>query len=112
MESYKIFIVEDDPWYGEILEYQLSLNADYVVSRFATGKECLANMHKNPDLITVDFSLPDYTGDVLFKKIRQVNDAVPVIMISGQEDISVAVKILKLGVTDYLVKDENTKEIL
>ncbi len=112
MESYKIFIVEDDPWYGEILEYQLSLNTDYVVSRFATGKECLANMHKNPDLITIDFSLPDYTGDVLFKKIREVNDAVPVIMVSGQEDISVAVKILKLGVTDYLVKDENTREIL
>jgi DNA-binding NtrC family response regulator len=112
MHSYKIFIVEDDPWYGEILEYQLSLNPDYEVSRFTTGKECLANMHKQPDLITIDFSLPDYTGDVLFEKIRLVNDSVPVIMISGQEDIVVAVKMLKLGVTDYLVKDENTKEIL
>ncbi|MDB5275839.1 MAG: response regulator [Ferruginibacter sp.] len=112
MHSYKIFIVEDDLWYGEILEYQLSLNPDYEVSRFTTGKECLANMHKHPDLITIDFSLPDYTGDVLFEKIRRVNDSVPVIMISGQEDIVVAVKMLKLGVTDYLVKDENTKEIL
>jgi DNA-binding NtrC family response regulator len=112
MHSYKIFIVEDDPWYGEILEYQLSLNPDYEVSRFTTGKECLANMHKQPDLVTIDFTLPDYTGDVLFEKIRLVNDNVPVIMISGQEDIVVAVKMLKLGVTDYLVKDENTKEIL
>jgi DNA-binding NtrC family response regulator len=112
MHSYKIFIVEDDLWYGEILEYQLSLNPDYEVSRFTTGKECLANMHQHPDLITIDFSLPDYTGDVLFEKIRLVNDSVPVIVISGQEDIVVAVKMLKLGVTDYLVKDENTKEIL
>jgi two-component system response regulator AtoC len=39
MHSYKIFIVEDDLWYGEILEYQLSLNPDYEVSRFTTGKE-------------------------------------------------------------------------
>ena len=112
MESYKIFIVEDDPWYGEVLEYQLSLNPDYSITRFATGKECLANMHKHPDLITLDFSLPDYTGDLLFKKIRQVNDSVPVIVISGQEDITVALKMLKMGITDYLVKDDNTTQIL
>jgi len=112
MEPYKIFIVEDDPWYGEILEYHLSLNEDYVITRFTTGKECLANLHKKPDLITVDFSLPDYTGDKLFEKIRQTDDSIPVIAISGQEDISVAVNMLKMGITDYLVKDENTKDML
>lgn len=112
MESYKIFIVEDDPWYGEILAYHLSLNPDYVITRFTTGKECLANMYKQPDLVTVDFSLPDYTGDVLFQKIKEIDDSVPVIMISGQEEITIAVKMLKMGVTDYLVKDENTKDIL
>jgi DNA-binding NtrC family response regulator len=112
MEPYKIFIVEDDPWYGEILEYHLSLNEDYVITRFTTGKECLANLHKKPDLITVDFSLPDYTGDKLFEKIRQTDDSIPVIAISGQEDISVAVNMLKMGVSDYLVKDDNTKDML
>lgn len=112
MESYKIFIVEDDPWYGEILEYHLSLNPDYLITRFTTGKECLANMYKQPDLVTVDFSLPDYTGDVLFQKIKEVNNQVPVIIISGQEEITVAVKLLKLGVADYIVKDDNTKDIL
>lgn len=112
MEPYKIFIVEDDPWYGEILEYHLSLNEDYLITRFTTGRECLANLHKKPDLITVDFSLPDYTGDKLFEKIRQTDDSIPVIAISGQEDISVAVNMLKMGVTDYLVKDDNTKDML
>jgi DNA-binding NtrC family response regulator len=112
MEPYKIFIVEDDPWYGEILEYHLSLNEDYVITRFTTGKECLANLHKKPDLITIDFSLPDYTGDKLYEKIRQTDDSIPVIAISGQEEVSVAVNLLKAGVTDYLVKDENTKDML
>lgn len=112
MEPFKIFIVEDDPWYGEILEYHLSLNEDYVISRFTTGKECLANLHKKPDLITVDFSLPDYTGDKLFQRIRETDDSIPVIIISGQEEISVAVNLLKMGVTDYLIKDENTKDML
>src|SRR6188474_3059064 len=112
MDSYKIFIVEDDPWYGEILEYHLSLNPDYIITRFCTGKECLANMHKQPDLVTIDFSLPDYTGDKLLQKIREVNEEVPVIMISGQEEIAVAVKMLKMGVRDYIIKDDNTKDIL
>jgi DNA-binding NtrC family response regulator len=112
MEPYKIFIVEDDPWYGEILEYHLSLNEDYLITRFTTGKECLANLHKKPDLITIDFSLPDYTGDKLYEKIRQTDDSIPVIAISGQEEVAVAVNLLKSGVTDYLVKDENTKDML
>ena len=112
MEPYKIFIVEDDPWYGEILEYHLSLNEDYLITRFITGKDCLANLHKKPDLISIDFSLPDYTGDKLFQKIKEADDRIPVIVISGQEEIAVAVKLLKMGVSDYLTKDENTKDLL
>jgi DNA-binding NtrC family response regulator len=112
MGAYKIFIVEDEPWYGEILEYHLSLNEDYQVTRFTTGKECLANLHKKPDLITIDFSLPDYTGDKLYEKIREYDQQIPVVVISGQEEISVAVNLLKMGVTDYLIKDENTKDML
>ena len=69
-------------------------------------------MSLKPDLITLDFSLPDLKGDALFKKIRDVNPTVPVIMISSQEDISVAVNLLKMGVSDYLIKDEATKDLL
>jgi DNA-binding NtrC family response regulator len=112
MEPYKIFIVEDDPWYGEILQYHLSLNEDYIITRFTNGKDCLANLHKKPDLITIDFSLPDYTGDKLFQKIKEADDSIPVIVISGQEEISVAVTLLKMGVSDYIVKDDNTKDLL
>lgn len=112
MEPYKIFIVEDDYWYGEILEYHLSLNPDYSITCFKSGKDCLENLYKNPDIITIDYSLPDFTGDKLYQKIKEINNQVPVIVISGQEDIAVAVDLLKKGVTDYLIKDENTKDIL
>ena len=112
MQAYNIFIVEDDPWYGEILSYHLSLNPDYRVTRFESGKECLSKLSGKPDLVTIDFSLPDMTGEELFKKIREVNPTVPVIIISGQEEVSVAVNLLKMGVSDYLVKDEATKDLL
>lgn len=112
MEGYKIYIVEDDPWYGEILAFHLSLNPDYKVTRFESGKECLAKMSAKPDLVTIDFSLPDMKGDELFKKIRELNPHIPVIIISAQEEVSVAVNLLKMGVNDYLVKDEATKDLL
>jgi two-component system, NtrC family, response regulator AtoC len=112
MSAYNIYMVEDDPWYGEILDYHLSLNPDYKVTRFETGKDCLAKMHLKPDLVTIDFSLPDITGDDLFKRIREASPQVPVIVISSQEEVAVAVNLLKMGVNDYLVKDEATKDLL
>lgn len=112
MSSFKIFIVEDDPWYGEILEYNLSMNPDYEIKRFSNGNDCLKALNQNPNLITVDFSLPDITGDKLLKEIKTRNPNIPVIIISGQEDIQVAVSLLKQGATDYIIKDDNTKDLL
>lgn len=112
MEVYKIFVVEDDPWYGEILEYQLSLNPDYTVQKFTSAQECLKNLYKKPDLITIDYAMPDMNGAALFKKIREINPDTPVIMISAQENINTAVELLKLGISDYIVKDDNTKDLL
>jgi DNA-binding NtrC family response regulator len=112
MQIFKIFIVEDDPWYGEILAYHLSLNPDYEITRFTSGKELLDNLYREPDLITIDLSLPDYKGEDLYDKIKAYNEHLPVIVISGQEEIAVAVHLLKMGVVDYLTKDESTKDQL
>ncbi|GAB3569893.1 sigma-54 dependent transcriptional regulator [Spirosoma luteolum] len=109
---YSIFIVEDDPMYGEILVYHLSHNPDYRVTRFGNGRDCLDKLYLQPDLIILDFSLPDTTGDKLYQRIRDNNPLLPVIVVSSQENIAVAVNLLKAGVTDYLVKDENTTELL
>lgn len=112
MRGYNIFIIEDDKSYGDILQYILSMNPDYVISRFVTAKECLANLHKKPDLITVDYSLPDMNGGELLKRIKDTNPNIPVIIISGQEDISVAVELIKTGANDYILKDGNIRTLL
>lgn len=112
MNKYKIFIVEDDRTYGEMLKYYLSNNEDYEIHWFASAKECLANLDLNPDLITLDYSLPDGTGSEVLYTILQHNSATPVIIISGQRDISTAIELLKSGASDYLVKDDNTKDLL
>lgn len=111
-KNFLIFIVEDDPWYGELLEYQLSLNPDYDVKRFTSGKELLNNLYMQPNVITLDLRLPDIAGDRLLELVKQQLSEVPIIVISGQDDVSLAVDLLRKGVYDYLVKNENTKDQL
>ncbi len=112
MNSYKIFVVEDDPMYARILSYHLSQNPDYDIETFESGRACLSNLYKNPDLITLDYSLPDLSGLEILNKIKEFNNELPVIIISGQSDINTAVNLLKEGAYDYIVKDEEAKNRL
>lgn len=112
MLDFKIFIVEDDKWYGGLLHHYLSQNPDYEITLIGSGKECLAQLHRKPDLVTIDFGLPDMNGEELYKKIKQAQPNLPVIIISAQERITTAVDLLKMGAEDYLVKDDNTQQLL
>lgn len=112
MSNFKITIVEDDPLYGELIKYHLSLNPDFELTLFTNGKDVLNSLHQTPDLICMDYGLPDYTGDKLLKEIQMVNNQVPIIVISAQEEINVAVELLKAGARDYIIKDDHAKEHL
>ncbi|MEZ4909532.1 MAG: sigma-54 dependent transcriptional regulator [Saprospiraceae bacterium] len=112
MKLFTIYIVEDDPWYGQILKYHLSLNPEYEVRLFDNGKALLNNLYAEPDLVCIDFGLPDISGDKLLKEIHKSHKRIPVIVISAQEEISVAVDLLKAGARDYIIKNEHTKEYL
>lgn len=106
---YKIFIVEDDVVYSKYLHYQLSLNPDYEVSVFHNGKDCLNALDELPQVITLDYSLPDFDGANLLQKIKSISPETQVIIISGQEDIQTAIDLLKEGAYDYIVKNPDIK---
>lgn len=108
----KIFVVEDDPAYTKFLRYVLSLNPDYEVEFFTTGKECVSNLYKNPAIITLDYSLPDDSGEKVLGQIRSHDPNINVIIVSAQEKIHTAVELLKSGAYDYIAKDHETKERL
>ncbi|MGK7396959.1 MAG: sigma-54-dependent transcriptional regulator [Candidatus Cyclobacteriaceae bacterium M3_2C_046] len=111
-KTVKIFVVEDDPSYLKFLSYILNLNPDHELKLFQSGRDFLDYLHEKPDIITLDYSLPDTSGENLIKKIRDINPTVPIVVISGQEKIGTAVKLLKLGAYDYITKDEETKDRL
>ncbi len=111
-ETFKIFIVEDDAWYGSMLQHYLSLNPEYEVKRFESPTDFFAQLHHNPNVVTLDYSLPDCDGAEVLKKIKETNPDARVIIISGQEDVATAINLLKNGAFDYIVKDDDTKDRL
>lgn len=111
-KPFKIFIVEDNDWYNRLLVYNLSLNPDYEIESFTNGRGCLENLHKNPDVITLDYRLPDMQGLEILKKIKAENDEIQVIVISEQDDIDVVVELLKFGAYDYIVKSKDIRDRL
>lgn len=108
----KIFVVEDDPAYTKFLKYVLELNPDYELEFFTSGKDCLANLYKNPAVITLDYSLPDMPGEKVLGQIKSHDPNINVIIVSAQEKIHTAVELLKLGAYDYISKDHETKDRL
>lgn len=106
----KIFVLEDDVWYGSMLQHYLALNPDFEVTRFDNSKDFFGRLHEQPDVVTLDYSMPDMDGSEVLKRIKEVHPGIQVIIISGQEDVSTAINLLKNGAFDYIVKDDDTKD--
>ena len=105
-DHFRIFVVEDNDWYNRLLVHYLGMNPDFEVKSFFNGKELLNALHESPDMITMDYRLPDMKGNELLKRVKERNENIEVIIISEQEDIQTAVDLLKEGAYDYLVKND------
>jgi len=112
MSLLRIFVVEDDRLYGEMLRYHLSKDPECEVSLFTSGSECLRNLQKKPDMISLDYSLPDISGLEVIRRIRDFDPELPVVIVSGQEDVGTAINLLREGAYGYIVKDADTRERL
>lgn len=111
-EYFTIYVVEDNDWYNRLLVHYLTMNPEFKVMSFFTGKELLSHLHERPDVITLDYRLPDVKGSDLLRKIRDFDDGIEVIVISEQDDVQTAVDLLREGAFDYLVKNEEISERL
>jgi DNA-binding NtrC family response regulator len=107
----KLFLVDDDALFLKALEIQFLDHGDFEIETFATGELCIENLHKNPDVIILDYHLDgiDKTamnGLKTLDKIKNYTIDIPVIMLSSQDKIEVAVSCMHHKAFDYVVKSE------
>src|SRR5680860_722667 len=100
--QYKIFVVEDNVLYAQILKKQLT-DDGYKVKIFHNGKDFISQLGELPDVVTLDYSLPDMTGHDVLAEIQQKLPGTHVIIISAQENITTAIDLMKNGAYDYIM---------
>lgn len=107
----KVFLVDDDALFLKALEADFIHGGEYVVYTFSTGELCLEKLELNPDMIILDYQLDGIdpgamNGIQTLDKIKSVSTNIPVIMLSAQDKIEVAVNCMKHRALDYIVKSE------
>jgi signal transduction histidine kinase len=101
----RILSVEDDPGLSLLLQKQLQRRG-YIVDTAADGEEGIAAVTRNRyDLLLIDYTMPGCGGIGMIRTLADRESLPPTIMVTGDGNVEVAVEALKLGASDYIVKD-------
>lgn len=108
--STRVLLIEDNPGDADLVRLRLVEGMSPVdvncVDRLSAGLASLTE--KQPSVVLLDLNLPDSHGAETFRKVLETAPGVPIVILSGQDDESLAVKALHQGVQDYLVKGSIT----
>ena len=107
----KLFLVDDDAVFLKLLEIEFLQNADFEIETFDTGEHCVENLSHKPDVIILDYLLNGIDQNAIngietLDKIKAYNPDIPVVMLSSQDKIEVAVNCMHHKAFDYVVKSE------
>jgi two-component system, OmpR family, response regulator len=109
-EKIKLFLVDDDALFLKSLEIEFLENADFEIKTFLSGELCLENLSLNPDIIILDYHLdginPKAMNGLQTLTLIKEHKDIPVIMLSSQDSIEVAVSCMYHKAFDYVVKSE------
>src|SRR5947208_1993805 len=105
----KLFLVDDDAVFLRLLEIEFHQRGDFSIETFSTGELCIENLSGNPDLVILDYHLDGIEEEVMngidtLDKIKAFNKEIPVVMLSSQDKIEIAVNCMHHGAYDYVVK--------
>ncbi|WP_440678262.1 phosphate regulon transcriptional regulator PhoB [Candidatus Pelagibacter sp. HIMB1611] len=110
----RIFIIEDEPSITQLVQHNLEKNG-FIVSSSLNGNDGLKELKKfQPDLLLLDWMLPDLSGIEICKSIRKDNSfkSLPVIMLTAKGEEEDKIKGLDSGVDDYLTKPFSFNELM
>jgi two-component system, OmpR family, response regulator len=106
-----LFLVDDDALFLKSLELEFHHHTDFTVETFATGELCVENLSHNPDVIILDYHLNAIDKNAMngietLDKIKSLSPDIPVVMLSSQDKIDVAISCMHHRAFDYVVKSE------
>jgi len=112
MSRKKVFIVDDEPMFSELLSDFLASKDKYDTQCFATGEDCVAAIDQHPDIILLDYSLnakneTAENGLQILERIKKLDKLPKVIILSGQESYGIALQTISKGAISYFIKDKN-----
>jgi two-component system OmpR family response regulator len=113
-KTFSVFIVDDDQSYLAALGFRLMKENKYSETKvfcYTSGEECLRNMDLNPSIIILDYYLDAQnpaamSGLQTLRKIKQINPKVPVVVLSAQGDMRIALDTYGAGAYTYIIKDK------
>ncbi|MDO9612989.1 MAG: response regulator [Bacteroidota bacterium] len=110
-QKIKLFLVDDDAVYLKSLEIEFLELGDFQIETYPTGELCIENLSHNPDVIILDYELSGIdkkamNGIDVLDKIKAFNPETPVVMLSSQDKIEVAINCMHHKAFDYVVKSE------
>ncbi len=106
-----IYIVEDDEGIREL--YDGAFDGVFLTKMFENGNDFFESFHKaRPSLVILDIMLPDMDGYTILSKIREIDEKMPVIIVSAKSDEISAVKGLNKGADDYMSKPFSVLELI
>jgi len=109
MNTLKIVIIEDEEAHFQLMERAIHKEFPYAsIDYFREGALCLQRLDEiSPDIIITDYLMPGMNGIEFMEALNRKDKDIPVIMITGQGDENIAIRAMKLGARDYLVKIAN-----
>lgn len=107
----KVFLVDDDAMFLKALEIEFLHHTDFTVETFLSGELCLEHLFHDPDVIILDYHLDGANKNAMngietLDKIKAINSDIPVVMLSAQDKIDVAISCMHHRAFDYVVKSE------
>jgi PAS domain S-box-containing protein len=109
VEPLKLVIIEDDEAHFSLMKRAITKEfPNALLYHFQEAATCLDHLEGIiPTVIITDYLLPGMNGIEFLETLRQKDGDIPVIMITGQGDENVAVRAMKSGAIDYLVKSRD-----
>ena len=108
----RIFVVEDNTFFAQLIKQKLEQNDHIEVELFESGAAFRNNLHRNPDIVILDYSIPDTNGIDLLREIKHYNSDIKTILLSGQEKVEVVIEAFEHGAEEYIKKDDNALTLL